>query len=31
MKKVAQKPATLAEVLEIVPDGVNLEAYKCCM
>jgi hypothetical protein len=31
MKEVAQKPATPAEVLEIVLDGVNLEAYKRCM
>jgi hypothetical protein len=31
MKEVAQEPMTLAKVLEIVPDGVNLEAYKCCM
>jgi hypothetical protein len=31
MKEVAQEPATPAEVLETVPDGVNLEAYKRCM
>jgi hypothetical protein len=31
IKKVAQKPATPAEVLETVPNGVNLEAYKRCM
>jgi hypothetical protein len=28
MKEVFQEPATPAEVLETVPDGVNLEAYK---
>jgi hypothetical protein len=28
MKEVAQEPATPAEVLKIVPDGVDLEAYK---
>jgi hypothetical protein len=31
MKEVAQEPAAPVEVLETVPDGVNLEAYKCCM
>jgi hypothetical protein len=31
MKEVAQEPATPAEVLETVPDGVNLKAYKCFM
>jgi hypothetical protein len=31
MKEVAQEPATPAEVLETVPNGVNLEAYKHCM
>jgi hypothetical protein len=31
MKEVAQEPVTPAEVLETVPDGVNLEAYKRCM
>jgi hypothetical protein len=31
MKEVAQEPATPAELLETVPDGVNLEAYKRCM
>jgi hypothetical protein len=31
MKEVTQEPATLAEVLEIVPDGVDLETYKHCM
>jgi hypothetical protein len=31
MKEVAQEPATLAEALETIPDGVDLEAYKRCM
>jgi hypothetical protein len=31
MKEVAQEPVTPAKVLETVPDGVNLEAYKRCM
>jgi hypothetical protein len=31
MKEVAQEPATPAEVLKTVPDGVNLEAYKRCI
>jgi hypothetical protein len=31
MKEVAQEPATPAEVLETVSDGVDLEAYKHCM
>jgi hypothetical protein len=31
MKEVAQEPVTPAKVLETVPDGVNLEAYKHCM
>jgi hypothetical protein len=31
MKEVAQEPVTLAEVLETVLNGVNLEAYKRCM
>jgi hypothetical protein len=31
MKEVAQEHVTPAEVLETVPDGVNLEAYKRCM
>jgi hypothetical protein len=28
MKEVAKEPATSTEVLETVPDGVDLEAYK---
>jgi hypothetical protein len=28
MKKVAQEPSTLAEILETIPDGVDLAAYK---
>jgi hypothetical protein len=28
MKEVAQKPSTLAEILETVPDEVDLAAYK---
>ena len=31
MKEVAQEPATLVEPLETIPDGVDLEAYKCCL
>jgi hypothetical protein len=31
MKEVAQEHATLAEVLETVPHGVDLKAYKRCM
>jgi hypothetical protein len=31
IKEVAQEPVTPAEILETVPDGVNLEAYKHCM
>ena len=31
MKDVAQEPATPAEALEIVPSGVDPEAYKRCM
>jgi hypothetical protein len=31
MKEVAQEPATPAEVLETIPDGVNPETYKRCM
>jgi hypothetical protein len=29
--KVVQEPMTPAKVLETVPVGVNLEAYKRCM
>jgi hypothetical protein len=31
MKEVVQEPAAPVKVLETVPDGVNLEAYKRCM
>jgi hypothetical protein len=31
MKEVAQEPATPAEALETIPDGVDPEAYKHCM
>ena len=31
MKEVAQEPATPAEALETIPDGVDLEAYKHCL
>ena len=31
MKEVAQEPATPAEALETIPDGVDLEAYKRCL
>jgi hypothetical protein len=31
MKEVAQEPSTLAEILETIPDGVDLAAYKRCM
>jgi hypothetical protein len=31
MKEVAQEPATPAEVLETIPNGVDPEAYKRCM
>jgi hypothetical protein len=31
MKEVAQEPSTPAEILEIIPDGVDSAAYKRCM
>ena len=31
MKEVAQEPATPAEALETISDGVDPEAYKCCL
>ena len=31
MKEVAQEPATPAEALETIPDGVDPEAYKRCL
>jgi hypothetical protein len=31
MKEVAQEPATPVEALEIIPDVVDLEAYKRCL
>jgi hypothetical protein len=31
MKEVAQEPATPTKVLETIPDGVDLKAYKRCM
>ena len=31
MKYVAQEPVAPAEALEIIPGGVNPEAYKRCM
>ena len=31
MKEVAQEPTTPAKALETIPDGVDLEAYKCCL
>ena len=31
MKEVAQEPATPVEALETIPNGVDPEAYKCCL
>jgi len=31
MKDVVQEPATPAEALETIPDGVEPEAYKRCL